>query len=134
MASKRYYIALLPFEHINGKMEQVSVIAHDTETPEVETGVFYYGYKHRSAPTISRFGLRKKGRDLIAHPYTTNELSSRQLFTQSLSAVNTHHEIAGDWELMMADFNAQKKYRTPIGYAVAQVRKNGGVWLEDWTS
>lgn len=91
-----------------------------------------YGYKKKNAPEVSRFGIRYKCRDLNANPYTAAEDENRTLFRMSLDAVFTHKAIAGDWALCMDDFNAQERYLTPIGFAVAACRSNGGEWLEDW--
>lgn len=130
MPSRRYYIAIAPVEHINGKMAPVAVKCPNTEGPETFTG-FWYGYRRRNIPT-SRYGIRTKSRDLLTKPYTPAEDENRTLFTASLHATFTHKTIAADWTLMMADFRAQDRYTTPIGYAVAACRSNGGEWPPDW--
>lgn len=134
MPCRRYFIALAPVAHINGKMAPVAVKCSNTEDPEhTHARGFWYGYKRQAAPNVSRFGIRTICRDLTAHPYTPAEDENRTIFTASLHAVYEHKMIAADWALMLADFSRQTQYATPLGYAVAGVRSNGGVWLEEWT-
>lgn len=133
MPSRRYYISIAPVQHLNGKLAPVRVKCRNTEDPESEKPRgFFYGYKHQAQPDVSRFGVRLACRDLNEHPYTTAEEENRTLFTASIAAVHEHQRIAADWALMLADFERQKGYTTPIGYAVAACRSNGGVWLDDW--
>lgn len=135
MQFRRYYIALIPVSHINGKMAPVATRCPNTDDPEqIETSGFWYGYKRQSSPDVSRYGIRTKGRDLNTHPYTAAEEENRTLFTASLLAVNAHKSIPADWELMLQEFQRQYDYRTPIGYAVAKCRANSGEWLERWTA
>lgn len=134
MPSRRYYIALAPFDHINGKMAPSRVKCPNTEDPEHTTvSGFWYGYR-RPGIDISRFAVRTESRDLTTHPYTPREDENRTLFTAALIAVRDHHQIASDWELMLHDFEQQHQYTTAIGYAVAACRANGGEWLAEWTS
>lgn len=133
MASRRFYIAIAPVAHINGKMAPQRVKCANTEDPEHTTvSGFWYGYRRQANPDVSRFGIRTECRDLTTHPYTTAEDENRTLFTSSLFAVYDHKTIAEDWALMLNDFKAQKKYTTPIGFAVAACRSNGGEWLPEW--
>lgn len=135
MPSRRYYIAIAPIAHINGKMAPQRVKCPNSDDPEhLESSGFWYGYKRRTAPDVSRFGVRTLGRDLTRHPYTAAEDENRILFTASLNAVYAHKRVAADWSLMLADFNRQDRYATPIGYAVAACRSNGGQWLTEWSS
>lgn len=135
MPSKRYFISIIPVQHINGKMSRVCDRVHDTTTPDIDSGVsFYYGYRRQSHPSVSRYGLREKGRNLLTHPYTSNESSNRSQFTNTLTAVNAHRLIVEDWNLMLQDYRQQHKYSTPNGYAVAMVRANGGQWLSKWVA
>lgn len=135
MPSRRYYIAIAPVQHLNGKLAPCRVKCPNTSEPEPEpvTG-FMYGYKRKESPEISRFGFRDMCRDLNTHPYTPAEEENRILFTASLAAVHEHKAIAADWALCMADFERQDRYKTPIGFAVAACRYNGGEWLEDWVA
>ena len=134
MPSRRYYIAIAPIDHINGKMAPARVKCPNTEDPDHTTVQgFWYGYK-RPNIDVSRFAIRTECRDLTEHPYTPAEDENRSLFTASLMTVRDHHQIAADWSLMLEDFHRQKRYTTPIGYAVAACRANGGEWLEEWTS
>ena len=135
MPSKRYFIAIIPVQHINGKMSRVVDKCPDTDNPDADTGVsFYYGYRRKSTPGVSRFGLREKGRDLTAHPYTPTEILNRELMRSTFDQVAAHRAVPDDWALMLQDFRLQHQYSTPSGYAVAMVRKNGGEWLTKWTS
>lgn len=133
MPSRRYYIAISPIDHINGKMAPTRVKCPNTEDPEHTTvSGFWYGYR-RPGIDINRYAIRTECRDLTTHPYTTREDENRTLFTASLHAVFTHKAIAVDWALMIEDFKHQDRYTTPIGFAVAACRSNGGEWLEEWT-
>lgn len=135
MPARRYYIATLPVQHINGKMSPVAVKCSNSADPSQEPEVSYwYGYRHKASPNVSRYGIRSQRRDLSTKPYTAQEDENRTLFTSSLQAVNEHYQIAGDWELCERDFLQQFDYATPRGYAVARCRANGGIWPEEWTS
>lgn len=130
MPSRRYYIMIAPFDHVNGKMAPVAVKCPNTEGHQTFDG-FWYGYR-RPKINVSRYGIRTHGRDLSEHPYTPAEDENRTLFTTSLHSVYTHKAIAPDWTLMLQDFARQTRYTTPIGFAVAACRSNGGEWLTDW--
>lgn len=133
MPARRYYIATLPVQHINGKMAPVAVKCSNSPDPSSEPEVSYwYGYRHRATPLVSRYGIRSQRRDLTAKPYTAAEDENRTLFTMALNAVNDHYDIAADWELCMADFKRQYDYATPRGYAVARCRQNDGAWPAEW--
>lgn len=133
MPSKRYFNVLLPLSHINGKMEQIKTKCHNTSDLEkLEVSGFWYGYRRKDSPNISRYGIRRFCRNLNTNPYTTAEEENRTLFRVSLVQVYAHQKFAADWALMLADFHEQKNYKTPIGYAVAAVRANGGQWLHEW--
>lgn len=134
MPSRRYYIAVMPVAHINGKMAPVADKVHNTSDPsEIEQTGFWYGYRLAKRPEWSRYGIRKIARDLNTKPYTPSETTNRQLFTSSLQAVNTHKQIAQDWALMLEEFDTQRLYISPIGFAVAECRKNAGAWPARWT-
>lgn len=133
MPSRRFFISIAPLQHINGKMAPAAVKCPNTDDPEhSEVRGFWYGYRRQAAPDVSRFAVRTQCRDLQTHPYTTAEDENRTLFTSSLFAVYDHKEIAGDWALMLGDFSRQSRYKTPIGYAVAECRRNGGEWPQKW--
>ena len=132
MSSRRYYISLAPFDHINGKMAPQRVKCPNTEDPEHTTvSGFWYGYR-RPGIDINRFAIRTQCRDLTTNPYTAAEDENRTLFTSSLFAVYDHKTVPGDWALMLKDFDRQTRYTTPIGFAVAACRSNGGEWLPEW--
>lgn len=133
MPSRRYYIATAPIDHINGKMAPVATKCSNSDDPDHEPAVsFWYGYRHARRQDISRYGIRSVRRDLNKHPYTPREDENRTLFTSSLFAVYDHKTIAADWGLMLQDFRLQRRYISPIGYAVAACRANGGEWLPEW--
>lgn len=134
MPSRRYFITIAPVSHLNGKLAPTYIKCPNTDEPGTEYPGFWYGYKRRSNPSVSRFGVRYHGRDLIAHPITPAEDENRTLFTSSLFAVYDHQQVEQDWQLMLEDYKSQTKYNTPIGFAVASCRANGGEWLEKWTS
>lgn len=134
MPSRRYYIALAPVDHINGKMAPARVKCPNTEDPEHTTvSGFWYGYR-RPKIDINRYAIRTRCRDLTQKPYTPAEDENRILFTSSLHAVYAHQAIPADWALMLIDFRAQDTYTTPIGFAVACCRSNGGAWLPGWVA
>lgn len=134
MPAKRYYIATLPVQHINGKMAPVKVkvsnIAAGEPAPDVS---FWYGYRRKSSPMVSRYGIRAEHRMLENNPYTTAEQENRDLFTASLNAVYLHKANRGEWALCLEDYRQQLEYRTPLGFAIAMVRANSGEWLDAWT-
>lgn len=133
MPSRRFYIAIIPVAHINGKMAPVATKCGNTDDPEHAPAVsFWYGYRHHASPDVSRYGIRSVRRDLNKNPYTPEEDENRTLFRMSLAAVYEHKKSATDWALMLKDFGAQDRYATPIGYAIAACRANGGEWLPEW--
>lgn len=131
--SRRYFTTILPVEHINGKMAPSSTRCKNTTTPEAEHESFYYGYR-RMATRANRYAIRSIPRDLTTKPYTSRELESRTLFTNSIAAVQAYRREPQAWELCMQDFRHQQDYATPIGFAIATCRKNGGEWPERWMS
>lgn len=132
--SKRFFIPVLPVGHINGKIAPQSYKAKNTDDPDKkQIDGYFYGYRRKSNPSKSCFGIRTNCRDLIEHPYTTAEQENRDLFSISLLEVQIHWQDLEERALCVADFEKQKYYHTPRGFAVAMVRENGGQWLEDWT-
>lgn len=133
MPSRRYYIATLPVDHINGKMAPVRVkcsnVAAGDTPPETS---FWYGYRLQISPNVSRYGIRTEHRMLEDKPYTAAEEENRTLFTMSLQAVNLHRQIASDWQLCQQSFEQQEQYKTISGYAVATCRANQGEWPPYW--
>lgn len=134
MSSRRYYITILPIEHINGKMSQAAYkVANVPAGGIADDNEYWYGYRLHNIPR-SYYGIRKKHRLLADNPYTTAEEENRTLFSLALQSVNTHRQIAGDWALCLEDFNGQRKYTTANGYAVATCRANNGDWPPYWIS
>ena len=135
MPARRYYIATIPVDHINGKMApvriKVSNVPAGVTPPETS---FWYGYRLQSSPNVSRYGIRTEHRMLEDKPYTPAEEENRTLFTLALNAVNLHREIAGDWELCKESWKEQDEYKTLNGFAVAVTRANEGIWPEQWTT
>lgn len=135
MPAKRYFISYLPVQHINGKMAPVKVKCANVPAGETPPDTSYwYGYRHKSTPTVSRYGIRSQHRLLEEKPYTASEEENRTLFTMSLQAVNTHRQIAADWQLCRQSFLQQHDYTTQIGFAVAICRQNSGIWPDTWTN
>lgn len=129
MSSRRYYIATAPVSHINGKLAPVRVKCKNTYEEEKDVEGFWYGYKRHN---INRYGIRQRCRDLNEHPYTAQEDENRTLFRLSLLAVYSNKRIDKNWSLMLQDFEMQKDYKTPLGFAIAMTRENGGEWRSDW--
>lgn len=135
MPAKRFYIATLPVEHINGKMAPVKYKCSNVAAGEpVPDTSFWYGYRRKTSPFVSRYGIRTEHRKLEEHPYTIAETENRDLFRAALLAVNANHKIPANWELCREDFMAQEEYRTQIGFAIAMCRENAGQWLDAWTA
>lgn len=133
IGSRRYFTTTLPVEHINGKMAPSSTRCKNTNTPEGEHASFYYGYR-RIVKSVNRYAIRSIPRDLNTNPYTAHELESRALFVNSIAAVHAYRREPIPWELCMQEFRLQHEYSTPIGFAIANCRKNGGEWPERWLS
>lgn len=131
--SQRFFIPALPVGHINGKIANCRVKCPDTIDPEQENEGFFYGYRHAYNPDKSCFGIRVASRNLTVHPYTTEEQENRDLFTLALIEVNQHWQNLHERRLCLKDFDRQKQYNTPRGYAVAMCRYNGGEWLPQWS-
>lgn len=133
MTARRYYLAIIPVSHINGKMAPVAEKCPNTEDPEhQENRGFWYGYRHKNTPNISRYGIRTLSRDLTTKPYTTAETENRDLFTASLIAVNTNLQDTMRRTLCERDFLQQRDYATLRGYAIATCRANNGEWPQMW--
>lgn len=133
MPTRRYYIAVLPIEHINGKMDQVANKVHNTPNPPAEpVDGFWYGYRPRYA-SRSYYGIRRNPRNLTTNPYTQDELEHRTLFTDSISAVNAAWSNLTKRQKCLDEFyTAPQGYATPRGFAVGQTYANQGVWPSRW--
>ena len=128
MPSKRYYIATLPVEHMNGKLDRVAVKCHDMPDTDDSGGVsFYYGYRVGNR-LQSRFGLREKSRNLSVNPYTPSETANRDLFAASVAATQAGLAIPAKHAAALAAFKRQTKYILLFNYCVAQTRANNGVF------
>lgn len=133
MPARRFFIAYMPVDHINGKMAPVAFkVANVPEGMTPDTNSFWYGYRHKNSPDISRYGIRSEHRMLETKPYTPAEEENRTLFTMALNNVNLHRQIALDWQLCQQSFEQQKQYKTITGYAVATCRANNGEWPSYW--
>lgn len=133
MATRRYYIAVLPIEHINGKLDQVSNVVHNTQNPPVEpVDGFWYGYRPYWSKR-SFFGIRRNPRNLTTNPYTTQELDNRTLFTNSLQAVHAAWSDPTKRDKCTQEFyNTTTKCKTAQGFAVSETYFNGGTWPSRW--
>lgn len=135
MASRRYYIALAPVEHINGKMAPVRVKCKNVQTEEQsEQDGFYYGYKKQATQGLSRYAIRTRGRVLSIHPYTSWERFYHQNFADSVTTIkNVKTRRPNSWRMMLAEFNTQKKYLYPWNFALAETIKNYSEWPSRWS-
>lgn len=131
IGSRRYFITTLPVEHINGKMAPSSTRCKNTYTPDDEHESYYYGYR-RLVKSVNRYAIRSIPRDLNTNPYTAHELQSRELFVNSIAAVHAYRREPLAWSKCLEEFRSQNTYSTPIGFAIAICRKNGGEWPERW--
>lgn len=131
MSSRRYYITALPVARINGKMAPVATKCPNT-FEEVENSGFWYGYLHHADKSINRYAIRTQSRNLNNNPYTEDELANRDLFTQSINAVNTNLQNPLRYALCNADFKKQSEYATLRGFAIARTRANDGIWPRKW--
>lgn len=134
MPSRRWYTTIMPVAHINGKMAPVSVKVSATSDPEDLTAEgFFYGYKHKSTPNISRFGLRVHRRNLITNPVTNDEQQNRDDFKEAIQTTNT--ELSGGGVFVA---NARKAwlrngtYATLRGFCIATYLANGLEFPTDW--
>lgn len=132
MPSRRYYIATLPVAHINGKLAPVSVKCSNFHG-EKENDGFFYGYRHRVTPHISRYAVRKKSRNLQTNPMTAGENDRQRIFSVTSGAVNDHLADTEERQLCLADFKKQSKYATLRGFAFAECWKEDGRWPQEWT-
>ena len=133
MPSRRYYIAIAPVEHINGKMAPVAVKVRNEVTPPVDpSGGFWYGYRpHWSSRSF--FGIRTNPRNLTTNPYTPEELDHRALFTNSLNAVNAAWRVFSKRQKAIDEYyELRQPTATPKGYATSVTYANGGVWPARW--
>lgn len=129
--SRRYFVTTLPVEHINGKMASSSTRCKNTYTPEEDQTSYYYGYR-RHKKNVSRYALRSIPRDLNTKPYTAEENANKALFTASIAEVQRYRREPQAWSKCIEEFNQQNNYATPIGFAIATCRKNGGEWPSRW--
>ena len=113
---------MAPVEAINGKMAQAKVKCK-VQDKATSTGVqFYYGFQKFS--NISRFALRNKSRNLAAKPYSQKEQAHMNKFK---SAIQSAHETLADVDMRGAAqqrFKKQTKYKTLLGFLVAEYLKN----------
>lgn len=133
IGSRRYFTTTLPVEHINGKMAPSSVKCKNTHNLDGEHESYYYGYR-RLVKSVNRYAIRSIPRDLNTKPYTAHELQSRALFVNSIAAVHAYRREPIPWGLCLEEYRKQDIYQTPIGFAIATCRKNGGEWPERWTT
>lgn len=124
--ARRYIIHTPPVQHMNGKLAPSSQVVHNQpDTSETEDG-FYYGYRHRKRPNISRYALRDKARNLSLNPYTPGETRQKALFTQCvqiaqelLSNPTSRIRIAAAWRM-------QSRYIRLYNYTIAELVKHYG--------
>lgn len=128
MTSRRYFITTLPVEHINGKIAPQSVKCRATDDPDdIEHEGFVYGFRRRYARQ-NRYGIRKRSRYLIDHPYSDAELDAQDTFYNSVQVCKAARHDFRKWRLATRAWQNQAEYATLWGYVVAMTIKNGGAW------
>lgn len=130
--TRRYMIAIAPVQHLNGKLAPSSVVCHN-QPDSSESGVsFYYGYRYRSTPEISRYAIRDRARNLAEHPYTDGEEVSKALFAACVDYARSM--LATDeWrDRIMQAFRRQTRYYRLWNYTVAELVRHGGTIPPEW--
>lgn len=128
MPSRRYYIAIAPVEHMNGKLSQASEIVKNNPTSDSGQGVsFYYGYRLGNRP-LSRFALREKARNLSVNPYTADETANKQYFKSCTQVVDAALQDPVKRASAEESFKRQSHYVYLRNYCIAMTQKNGGVF------
>lgn len=122
--ARRYIIHTPPVQHMNGKLAPSSQVVHNQpDTSETEAG-FYYGYRHRKKPNISRYALRDRARNLSINPYTRGEERVKTLFTECVAlAIDMLADTATYYRILEA-FKQQRKYVRLYNYTIAELVKH----------
>lgn len=124
--ARRYIIHTPPVQHMNGKLAPSAQVVHNQpDTSETEDG-YYYGYRHRKKPNISRYALRDKARNLSLNPYTRGEERVKTLFTDCVAlAIDMLADAATYYRIRKA-FKQQRKYIRIYNYTIAELVKHNG--------
>lgn len=132
MSSRRYMVAAMPFEHVNGKLANTAVTCPNSAGGGAAvSGGFAYGYR-RHYSLQSRFGVRVMCRSLNDHPYTAAELAHKSLFSTSARVVKAALNAPAKRAAIEADFSRQSRLATLRGYAISRVMSNSGVLPQEW--
>lgn len=124
--ARRYIIHTPPVQHMNGKLAPSAQVVHNQpDSSETEDG-FYYGYRHRKKPNVSRYALRDKARNLSLNPYTRGEEMVKTLFTECVAlAIDMLTDTATYYRILEA-FKQQRKYIRIYNYTIAELVKHNG--------
>lgn len=127
MLARRWATYYLPVEHINGKMAPSRIKCHNQPDTSESDNFFYYGYRHRKRPNVSRYALRDRARNLSVNPYTQGEEQQKALFTDSVAEAKSVLSNPTKAAAAERDFRSQRRYVRLYNYAIAMIIANGGV-------
>lgn len=124
--ARRYIIHTPPVQHMNGKLAPSAQVVHNQPDSSETEDSFYYGYRHRKKPNVSRYALRDKARNLSLNPYTRGEERVKSLFTDCVAlAIDMLADTATYYRILEA-FRQQRKYIRIYNYTIAELVKHNG--------
>lgn len=124
--ARRYIIHTPPVQHMNGKLAPSAQVVHNQPDSSETEDSFYYGYRHRKKPNVSRYALRDKARNLSLNPYTRGEERVKSLFTDCVAlAIDMLADTATYYRILEA-FRQQRKYIRIYNYTIAELIKHNG--------
>ena len=124
--ARRYIIHTPPVQHMNGKLAPSAQVVHNQPDSSETEDSFYYGYRHRKKPNVSRYALRDKARNLSLNPYTRGEERVKTLFTDCVAlAIDMLADTATYYRILEA-FKQQRKYIRIYNYTIAELVKHNG--------
>lgn len=130
----RYLWTLSPVSHINGRLSRVCEVVHNQPDTDQSDVNYYYGYCHRSNPDRNFYGRRVRARNLSINPYTSDELTNRELFTKSCNTWYLYKRMYPNYvAICRRYYDRQSDYHTLAGYAIGYMRKyTDGNWPDIW--
>lgn len=124
--ARRYIIHTPPVQHMNGKLAPSAQVVHNQPDSSETEDSFYYGYRHRKKPNVSRYALRDKARNLSLNPYTRGEERVKSLFTDCVAlAIDLLADTETYYRILEA-FRQQRKYIRIYNYTIAVLVKHNG--------
>ena len=124
--ARRYIIHTPPVQHMNGKLAPSAQVVHNQpDSSETEDG-FYYGYRHRKKPNVSRYALRDKARNLSLNPYTRGEERVKTLFTDCVALAIDMLADTETYDRILQAFKLQRRYIRIYNYTIAELVKHNG--------